>query len=199
MIDKIYYINLDHRTDRREHIENMLDEVGLMNISNRIPATFNENGVVGCVSSHINTLELFIESGLDSCLIIEDDLTITNKEKFVDNINSIFTNNVDFDVIQISGNHMMILDCEYNFLKRVHDSQTTSGYIISKEFAPILLSNFKESLSLILQYGKRHEYCLDIYWKHLQPISKWYCFRNSLGIQMESYSDIEKRVTSYGC
>jgi hypothetical protein len=40
-------------------------------------------------------------------------------------------------------------------------------------------------------------YSLDIYWKKLQPISNWYCLNPKIGKQMESYSDIEQRVTTY--
>lgn len=198
MIDRIYYINLDKREDRKEHIINMLTNCNLIDITERIPATYNELGHLGCSLSHIKTIEKFIDSGLDTCLIMEDDLFIKDTESFVSRIQKLFDNNIDFDIVQVSGNHFKLEVCEQRWLRRVYDSQTTSGYIITKKFAPILLENFKASSELLKQ-GKNHFYCLDIYWKKLQPISKWYCFYRALAHQMKSYSDIEKRITSYKC
>jgi GR25 family glycosyltransferase involved in LPS biosynthesis len=200
MINKVYFINLNHRLDRREHIEQLLKNSDLFDITERISALYNKNlPHAGCVVSHIAALERFIGSKENYCLIIEDDFTTDNTDILKSSINQLFIDNIDFDIVQISGNHQNLIDCEYSYLKRVIDSQTTSGYIITKSFAEKLLENFKESYSLISEFGRRHEYCLDIYWKKLQPISKWYCFSPTLGYQMDSYSDIEKMNASYKC
>ena len=196
---KIYYINLNHRTDRRAHIEDLLKKSNLFSISERIDAIKNELGHIGCVLSHIKTLELFIESGDEYSIILEDDFITDTPDKLKDDIFKIFNDGVDFDLIQLAGNHINLTDSEYPYLKRVYDSQTTSGYIINRKFANILLNNFKESYNLISKFGRVHEYCLDIYWKSLQPISKWYCFYPTLGYQMDGYSDIEKNNVSYKC
>lgn len=199
MIEVVYYINLDSREDRKAHIEKTLKKCGLEKISNRISAIKREIGVMGCVESHILSLEKFIESNLEYALIIEDDLLVKDKENFKKNILKIFENSVDFDIVQISGNHINLLDCDFDFLKKVVDSQTTSGYIITRNFAPTLLANFKESLDLMKKNGKTHENCLDIYWKKLQPDSKWFAFVPVLGTQMPGYSDIENKDVFYNC
>lgn len=200
MISKVYYINLNHRNDRREHIEQLLKDSDLFDITERISALYNVNlPHAGCVLSHIAALERFIGSGEEYCLILEDDFTTNDRNNLKNNIQKLFDDGVDFDVVQLSGNHMRLDDCEYPYLKRVIDSQTTSGYIINKRFTTTLLDNFKESYKLISEFGRRHEYCLDIYWKKLQPISKWYCFYPAIGYQMDSYSDIEKSHASYKC
>lgn len=198
MIDKIYYINLDSRIDRNEHILDMLTECELIEITERVSAIYNDLGYLGCSLSHIKTIEMFIESNLQTCLIIEDDFFIKKRKSFIKNIKKLFDNNIDFDIVQLSGNHFKLELTNNRWLKKVIDSQTTSGYILTKDFAPILLNNFKESYDL-LKEDKNHFYFLDIYWKKLQPISKWYCFYPALGYQMKSYSDIEKRITSYRC
>jgi len=199
MIEIIYYINLDHREDRRKHIEKTLDKCGLREISKRIPAIKRDVGVMGCVESHIVALENFISSNLNYALIIEDDLLIKDKEGFKNNIAKIFEKTVDFDLIQISGNHIKLENSDYDFLKKVSDSQTTSGYIVTRDFAPNLLENFKESLGLMQKNGKSHENCLDIYWKKLQVQNKWLAFFPVLGVQMPGFSDIENREVFYNC
>jgi len=200
MINKVYFINLNHRLDRREHIEKLLKDSDLFDITERISALYN---VVlphaGCVLSHIASLERFIGSGEEYCLILEDDFTANNASTLKSDIQKLFDDGVDFDIVQLSGNHMRLDDCEFEYLKKVMDSQTTSGYIINKRFATTLLDNFKESYRLISEFGRQHNYCLDIFWKKLQPVSKWYCFYPALGFQMDSYSDIEKSHASYKC
>tara|TARA_B110000971_G_scaffold131889_1_gene135018 strand:+ start:330 stop:932 length:603 start_codon:yes stop_codon:yes gene_type:complete len=200
MISKVYFINLNHRLDRKEHIEQLLKDSDLFDISERISALYN---VVlpqaGCVLSHIATLERFIGSGEEYCLVLEDDFITDNRVSLKSDIEKLFIDEVDFDIVQISGNHKQLKDCEYPYLRSVIDSQTASGYIINSRFATTLLDNFKESYRLISEFGRQHNYCLDIYWKKLQPISKWYCFSPSLGYQMDGYSDIEKKNTSYKC
>ena len=200
MIGKVYFINLNHRLDRKEHIERLLKNSNMFDKAERISALYNINlPHAGCVLSHIMALERFIGSNEEYCLILEDDFTCNNIETLKDDINKLFIDNVDFDIIQLSGNHMQLEECEYNYLKRVIDSQTTSGYIINRRFTIKLLNNFKESYRLISEFGRVHEYCLDIFWKKLQPISKWYCFYPPIGYQMDSYSDIEKSNASYKC
>ena len=45
-IDKIIYINLDKRIDRREHMERQLEKFGLT--AERFSAIKHEEGIVGC-------------------------------------------------------------------------------------------------------------------------------------------------------
>jgi hypothetical protein len=49
------------------------------------------------------------------------------------------------------------------------------------------------------RFGKRHENCIDIHWTILQPSGHWYGIFPAIGYQYDNYSDIENRVTSYGC
>jgi hypothetical protein len=199
MIDRIYYINLDKREDRNEHMVNMLTECGLIDISGRISAIYNDIGYLGCCLSHIKAVEEFINSGMSTCIILEDDFFIKESGTFISDIQKVFDNYIDYDIIQLSGNHFKLELCEENWLRRVYNSQASSGYIITKEFAPILLKNYKESCEFLKQGKERRYYSRDQYWKKLQPISKWYCFYPPIGHQMKSYSDIEKRIRFYGC
>ena len=91
---------------------------------------------------------------------------------------------------------------EWPFLAKVFDATTTSGYMVTKAFAPVLLQNLQEGVSLLEAHFQRfgirkHDYCLDIYWKKLQPISNWFIFVPKMGYQADSYSDIENVFTQY--
>jgi hypothetical protein len=108
-----------------------------------------------------------------------------------------------FDVILLSYNCLASSPSGHPHIEKVKYSQTTSGYCITKQYAPVLLKSFKEALTLALEseksYGKNSNYCCDIYWKSLMPIGNWYAYVPRLGYQMQSYSDIEKRHTNYKC
>jgi hypothetical protein len=205
-IDCVYYINLDHRTDRKEKIEAEIDRLGVPSSKVvRIPAIYTKGfGILGCGLSHLKTLELFLNSPHKTCLVLEDDFQITldiNYTKYL--LRSIFDKKIPFDLIMLGGNFFQIQKIDHPFLRKVLDAQTTSAYIISKDFTPTLIENLRESTTLLKDeyektQEKTHEYCLDIYWKKLQAEARWYCLYPKVGIQRESYSDIEDKVTNYG-
>ena len=186
-VDIVYFINLEHRKDRLDSITDVLKIIDPKKL-NRIPAVYNPyRGIAGCTLSHIAVLEKFIESGLNHCIIFEDDFIFvhdleTIESKFNDFFNSEYF--TDFDLVMLSGSTMTENPLT-PFLTRVLHSQTTSGYLVSKSFANVLLENFKETD------------ILDSNWLKLQPVSKWYSFSPRLGLQREGYSDITHKLENY--
>ena len=71
--------------------------------------------------------------------------------------------------------------------------------MVSKQFAPTLLQNFKDGSTLLEQdYNNHGTYAIDQYWKRLQSISNWFMFEPKLGTQRESFSDIQGGVINIG-
>jgi hypothetical protein len=100
----------------------------------------------------------------------------------------------------ISGNIIHCKRTTVPFLLKVDEAQAASGYCVTKQFAHILLENFREGATLLQNTGhKVHELCLDQYWKKLQKDNKWFALYPLIAEQMMSYSDIEKKVVYYGC
>jgi glycosyl transferase, family 25 len=205
-IDCVYYINLDHRTDRKEAFETEMKTLGvpeekLVRISGIYKKEF---GILGCGLSHKKALETFVASTHKTCLIFEDDFVFTLDMNYVRYLlKSIFTEKVPYDLVMLAGNIFQTKDTQWSFLKRVLDGQTASGFLITKEFAPQLIACLDESTTLLDDWHtktgeKKHEYCNDIYWKNLQPGSQWYILYPKTGVQRESYSDNEYKVTNYG-
>ena len=201
--DIIYYINLNHRTDRLENIKRQLKKTNIeSNKINRISGIYMKDfGILGCAKSHILALEEFIKTDNNNCLILEDDFCFTESQDIINNlIDQIFYNKINYDVLMLSCNILNSEKTEHPFLIKILDGQTLSGYSISKKFAPILLNNYKESVALLERAKiKIHPFCFDIYMKKLQPISKWYCLEPRIGKQIESYSDIENKIVEYDC
>ena len=144
-------------------------------------------------------METFIKSGKNHCIIFEDDFTFTQEQSTINTlIDKIFNELTTFDVVILSGNIFKSEPTNYDFVVKIIDAQALSGYAVSKQFAQILLNNYRESIQL-LEGWHIHDFCFDIYVKRIQSSYNWYCLNPKIGIQFDSYSDIEKRVVNYNC
>lgn len=205
-IQQIYYINLDHRTDRKEQIEKEIKKLGVPESKiTRIPGIYNkEIGILGCGLSHKKALEIFMESGYENCLVFEDDFQFTLDINYCSYLlKQVFQQKISYDIIMLAGNIFRYQNTNWPFLKKVEDGQTASAFLITRSFAPKLIQALTESTQLLEEYWKatgqkKHEYCNDIYWKKLQPQSNWFIVHPKMGLQRESYSDNEYKVTNYG-
>jgi GR25 family glycosyltransferase involved in LPS biosynthesis len=207
-VDVIYYINLDERTDRKSEF---LDEMSRMGVPSekivRISAISKPGkGDWGCSLSHVNTIGGFLDTSYNNCIVFEDDYMFTES---LQTMNEMFANVFDnvnkYDIIMLSASEIEVKDSSYKYLKKVLNAQTTSGYMVNRDYAQTLYLNYQEGAKLIeksYEKGKsdtlQGPYCVDQYWKILQPESDWFMFYPKLGIQRESYSDIQDGITNYG-
>lgn len=205
-IDVVFYINLDHRTDRREHIERQLESVGIAPSKViRISAVPHSVGVIGCVKSHILAVEQFLANeAWKTCMVFEDDFTFytPSKGELDGKLHTFFDAFEHWDVLALSYNHKAAPITEATSttnIIRLKRSLTSSCYCLNKSFAPALLHNFKEGCALKERSPSVEEYCIDKYWNSLQAVANWYAFAPALGYQCEGYSDIEKKMVKYGC
>jgi GR25 family glycosyltransferase involved in LPS biosynthesis len=175
-----------------ERIEGCMFNLNVENLNGKT------NGRIGCTMSHIKTLETFINSEYEYCVIFEDDFLFTiNKEEYSKKLEYVFKLNINWDVILFSSN--VISSIPYNnFLHKALNCQTTSSYLVTKKYAEKLLKNYIEGLNL-LKETQQSKYCIDMYWKKLQPDDNWYVFKPKIGKQMPSYSDISKGNVNHEC
>lgn len=125
-IDKVIYINLDHRKDRKKRFENTMKSIG-MNLDKdviRIPAIYDQNnGAVGCLKSHIKALEYAISSFEgQNILICEDDIVLNDSIEDLNLhnlLNRIFENNLfkNTDVILLAHNTLLKKETKDNDTK----------------------------------------------------------------------------------
>ena len=72
-----YYINLQRDVKRKESIEKNLKKFNILNVK-RFDGVSNKNPHRGGSKlSHTGVLKEFLKSGLDTCLILEDDINFT--------------------------------------------------------------------------------------------------------------------------
>jgi len=200
----LYYINLKHRTDRNKHILEQLDKINYpKSMIHRINATKHSDGATGCGLSHIKALTLAknTKHQEDYIIIMEDDYKwIYDKDKTLDILNNALDQKVDWNVMLLSCNGHT--DKYNDYLDKVTSCQTTSGYIIKIKYIDTLIKLWDTDMKFRLQHNisnKSKEYtptCIDQSWKKLQN-DKWFITNPKLGLQIDSYSDIECANVNY--
>jgi GR25 family glycosyltransferase involved in LPS biosynthesis len=199
MIEQVVYINLDHRTDRRQQIEKELNKIPCQNVQ-RFSAIRDLHGDVGCSKSHVEVLKLAIQSGWKNVLILEDDM-VFREEKW----DLLFEKMASYDVIVIGG---MSSVYDKNTLK-LTKCNGTGAYIVNSSYYTTLLSNFEEGLNnLHSKYYPKKEffwsrpmpnyvpaYTIDQYWNRLQQKDNWFLVQ--MMYSPPSFSDITEYEEDY--
>jgi glycosyl transferase family 25 len=189
-IDKVVYINLEERKDRKDSVVNELKYFPENKVI-RFNAIKNSPGYLGCSQSHIAVLEMAIINNWNNVLIVEDDMVWKNFDKGYETLTKLVKN--PYDVIVLGAPNP---DYERSTLK-LKDGQTTTAYLVNRHYFKTLLENFKEGLDNLNKTHKYDLYAIDQYWKKLQREHNWYVIEPALSIQKESYSDIAKVVVNY--
>jgi glycosyl transferase family 25 len=195
-IKNIFYINLEHRTDRKEYVESELGKIGIK--AKRFNAIKMENGAVGCSLSHLKLLQEAVNNNLPHILIVEDDITFLDPDLFKTQINKFFELHDSWDVVLLAGNNMPPYENIDETCIKTSRCQTTTGYLVNGHYIKILMQNIKMGLTNLLNKpDDKTNFAIDKFWFILQQSSKWYLIIPLTVIQREDYSDIEKRVTNY--
>ena len=200
-IDKIIYINLDSRQDRRTEIESVLQDYSLTN-AERFPAIYRDPpmGIAGCGYSHLAVLKLAKERKYKHVLILEDDFIFTiSKERVEEKLQRLFETcgnysegniNPLFDVFMLSYN---VIRCEpvanSNEYIRLLSAETASAYIVAEHYYDTLIHLYETNIPLLEQTGQHWIYANDQIWKRLQCKDRWLGFTNAIGKQRPSFSD----------
>jgi glycosyl transferase family 25 len=193
-IDHIFYINLDHRTDRREQIEKELEGLGVP--VERFPAIKHKWGAIGCSKSHLAVARLAKERGYKRFAVFEDDFQlIVSKEECKKLMEQCITDVPNFDVIMLTITNPIVIPFN-NLLHRVMRGQTMSGYIINESYIDTHLGLLERSSYMYEETGE-DQYCCDVYWHRVMPDYSFYCFNKHIAIQRPSYSDITKKEEDY--
>jgi GR25 family glycosyltransferase involved in LPS biosynthesis len=202
--NKIYFLNLDRRPDRKVHLENHLASLKIE--AERFVATdgksFPQMGMVAdkpwikgleiaCLISHENMLKRILEEGFKYTLIMEDDCIFdTNVQtKFAEYLVQLPE---DWEMIYFGGNHGICsptgkgaFKVSKNLLK-IQFTLTTTCYGININVIPRLL-----------EFIKDHTRQIDAYYAEFHSQSKSYCFTPHLAWQRTGFSDIQEMVVDY--
>jgi len=195
-IKHAFYINLESRPDRKKHVEEQFKIIRIQ--ANRFNAIKLANGALGCSMSHLRCIEIARENNWDHILIVEDDIKFLNPEIFMNQLNKFLNLHTDWDVVLIAGNNLPPHEIIDDSCVKVSQCQTTTGYIVKKNYYDILINNIRNSINqLIKEPTNAFLYAIDKYWFALQQKHNWYLIVPLTVTQREDYSDIEKKHTNY--
>lgn len=204
-IEKIFVINLKHRTDRMELFTQDCIRMGIpLEKVERFDAIRMEDGCMGCSMSHLHVLSIARERGYKTFWVMEDDFTFTISREEMDQsleyfFDSVLKKQLDWRVIMPSYNHVLVktLPTTDSVIALTYHAQTTPSYIVNgtnQVYIDELCKCIYDGI-VILSCTKMHWIgAVDQIWKKLQSDEKWYIFRKRFGEQRCGYSDISKQV-----
>ena len=189
-IDHIFYINLDHRTDRNQEI---LSELHKMELPyERFSAICTPGqGILGCTKSHTEVLKLAKTRGYKNVLILEDDFEfMVSKEVFEKELTDFFKSEILFDVCMLSYHIQRDKPVEsHSNIRQVIESQNAAGYIVNSHYYDTIIDLYEWGIPLLEQTNHHWKYANDQMWKILQERDRWYSIVYRIGHQRGSYSD----------
>lgn len=210
-IDKIFFINLDHRTDRWEKLEK--DFIPLLpdqyqDKVERISAVDNTHyesinqRAAGASLSHLKIWKKCIKENLDTVLIFEDDVEWATD---VNTINYYFKeiDNLDFELINFSYRYRdhYFLSNHKDFLYGL-DLILCSGYLVKVHFLKDMYNHVYYHTCKLLEDESFKKHAIDVAWNKylfnkdtLKLNTKWYQTKTKLVIQYKNHSNINNGIT----
>ena len=206
---KIDIINLAHRADRKAQVIDAMKKIIDIEITekNFFPAVhMPDNGMLGCALSHFSVLTEFIrDTNYDYQVVFEDDIEFKQEFQIRPIYEFIVKNEPNIDVFLFSHNHAVITKSMGINFQQVVNSQTASGYLVTRTYAPKLIECFARAINFMLRFKDYQQkavvnalFAHDILWKQLQLEGCWIATDPALGFQRQSYSDIENKDVWYG-
>lgn len=185
-IDKIIYINLDSRQDRRDIMKRFFEEGKIPEDKIvRFPAIKQRKGI-GCLKSHTGALQMAKDNGWKNILILEDDLEWLNFEEGYTKLEELIQL-PKWDVIQLVGWYV-----KYD-LPRIFYTLNAGAYLVNTSYYDTLLQNRYESLRKITGvetfWKSGSLYTADVYWNKLAEKDHWYGIYPCMCRQVNTYSD----------
>lgn len=208
-IDRIFYINLDHRTDRKIHIEHQIINILDHDLSNtlRIPGviynrfTGRLKGAIGCTMAHLNAINYAIHHNLHNVIILEDDFEfLCDRPTFLNDLQRFLLTQPYYDILLLgvnSPNAKYLTQSNPNHFIQINYSQTTSGYILSNRGLHKMRNICNKSIQNLIQTKNVSKHAIDIQWNSIMNDGQVFAFPYRVGKQIQSYSDIEMQLVSY--
>ena len=195
-IDKIIYINMDARTDRRAELEAEFVRLGIPEDKiMRYPASsYNGCPNTGCLVSHANVINLAYEMGYQNVLVLEDDFRfIEDADKVNADIGAFFEMKQDWDVLMLTTCSAVVIPEYVGYLaSRISSSTNGAGYLVNRQMMMELVELFDSNVENLFNTKAHWLYQNDILWKSLMPTKQWYMFNHYLGYQVGGYSDLSQ-------
>jgi len=212
-IDKIFIINLEYRTDRKEEIIKELKKHNIYNYEffkairpgiqdiiewnnnycDHVKKSFQDPnkflyyqiGCLGCLKSHVEICKLALERNYKNILILEDDTEFLHNLDTLDKFSSQINDN--YDMLYLCGSHNGPREKITENIVKTKKTHTTGSYLITENAMIYLSENIKS-------YSKE----IDVFYaEEIQSRFNCYCTLPHISKQRDGYSDIQQGNVCY--
>lgn len=210
--EKIYCINLDHRTDRWQQCCDIFNEYGITDKVERFSAVQYKHkdqsyskamGQLGCSASHFEITKNALQRKLENYLVLEDDFCFLDKPEILFNKLNTSLNELpsDWQMLYLGGN----LDSSYgvypiqkysNNLFKLNACHTTHAFSVNKSLYETILEKSLFNIHIQDWYNKYN--VIDVYFsKEILKYNKCYIVNPILCLQKPGFSNIEQNHYDY--
>ena len=191
-LDLIYILNIDLRKDRYYEILVELCRIGApLHKIHHYVVKEGEKSHEECTKNHVGIMKHFKDSNLNTCLVLEDDITFINKIEYVQDCISYFLNkDIEYTLCFLALSRWGEQLKPYDDVLGITTQWVTAtgGFFLNKKTIDIVYSRSHEGYELLKNSGNGF-HVIDQYWRSLP--NRLY-FRNKLSFQRPSYSNIQK-------
>lgn len=205
-VDRIIYINLDSRSDRRHSLLREfagggvpLDRVERLpgeRVGDSIPAQLR--GSIGCLMAHLKACRRLRELGVKHGLIFEDDFGFSvDKSSWQADLEAFFERGYDYDVCLLATSKFGPIEPLDDLVCMTRQPCTNAtAYLVSAAGLERLIPCFERALAHLRSTQDVERNAADRCWAELQG-QRFLLFNRKLGYQLASYSDIESNMACY--
>lgn len=206
----IKVINLEHRADRREQCLAEFRAIGLSDSDYVIERarSLPGQGARGCSLSHARALCNFLyEDERPYLMMLEDDFQARAPDAFIARVREALSWGPLWDVFLLAHNFAIpVTATPMPDVFRLVNAQTTSGYIVGRDYVWRLVGLFLQSAEWLRRASYavpenrirlEHFNAADMVWKQAQTVDRFWGPAPSLTLQRASFSDIEQRTVDY--
>lgn len=103
---EIYYINLDRRIDRLDHVKKEFESVRILDRVKRISAVDNPDGRIGLIKSFQKIFQDVKERNVENVLIFEDDVHFIQENKPIETLEKAISQvgNIEWSLFYLGAN-----------------------------------------------------------------------------------------------
>lgn len=205
-IDRIFYINLEHRTDRRENALKQLRMIDpdLSKVERFSGIEYHndelskrDQNTVGCSKSHIAVAQIARERGYNNVLVLEDDFNIkVTLEELDRHICAFFDRIKTFHFLLLGTGANLKTNRHDDILNKVLVSWNMTAYIMSSSVFPRWIDHANACTARLIKTKVRTRNVIDEAWYiFFGPHGQSYTFDGNgrrFVTQIAGFSDIDQ-------
>jgi len=195
VFDKVIYINLKARHDRKERIKKELRSLGVPpHLIYRVEATRHLVGQIGRARAHLTAVETAIAEGWGNILILEDDMIFDSRAEAKERLNAFLQTlrGIDWHCALLSSRYRKVIPLKSTdrIVKPV-EAMSACAYAVHGDYRATMRACFATATGNLLKGGNPDDYALENAWLPLMQQHRWIGIYPVAGHPAPGMSDTE--------